>query len=89
MAGPESATSPAAAVIRQDARMYGTVIGAGDTIEHRLGPGRHAWIQCATGRAVVNGIALQAGDGLAASAEPLISLAGADPESELLLFDLA
>ncbi len=90
MAGPDRNTTPRSAFIHQDARMYAAVLGPRGSVEHRLSNGRHGWVQCASGRIVVNGLTLETGDGVAASGEPLLSLAGADPQGgELLLFDLA
>jgi redox-sensitive bicupin YhaK (pirin superfamily) len=89
MASPDQHASPRAAVINQDARMYGAVLGAGDSVEHPLATGRYGWVQCASGRIVVNGLQLDAGDGVAVSGEQTLALQGADSESELLLFDLA
>jgi len=88
MAGPEA--SAGAAVIRQDARMYAAVLGAGESIRHELAAGRHAWVQCVTGEIDVSGLALKAGDGVAISEEDAIELRGGGvPHGELLLFDLA
>jgi len=90
IAGPDSGADPAAALIHQDARMFATVLGAGETVTHAISSGRHAWVHCATGAIDVNGIALEAGDGLAVSEESSLTLrGGAETESELLLFDLA
>lgn len=86
IAGPDRQTSPASAFIHQDARMYAAVLASGDSIDHAIAAGRHAWVQCAEGEVDVNGITLRAGDGLAASDEASLSLRGA---GELLLFDLA
>ena len=56
----------------------------------RFVPGRHAWVQCATGAIDVNGLALKEGDGLAVSDESALRLRGSNGgDSELLLFDLA
>jgi redox-sensitive bicupin YhaK (pirin superfamily) len=41
-----------------------------------LAAGRHAWVQVARGGLKVNGVALQAGDGAAISAEPTLELVG-------------
>jgi redox-sensitive bicupin YhaK (pirin superfamily) len=90
IAGPERGANPPAAFIHQDARMYAAVLGAGESISHAIPPGRHAWVQCATGQIEVNGLGLQEGDGLAVSGEPGLTLRGVGPrEGELLLFDLA
>jgi redox-sensitive bicupin YhaK (pirin superfamily) len=90
MAGPDKSSNPAAAFINQDARMYAAVLGAGDSIDYAIRPGRHAWVQVATGAIDVNGVAMTEGDGLAVSEESALRLRGANGgESELLLFDLA
>ena len=55
-----------------------------------LAPDRHAWVQCVTGDAEVNGLSIKAGDGVAVSEEPAVVLRGAGAAgAELLLFDLA
>ena len=90
IAGPDKVTSPPAAIINQDARMYAAVLGTGQSIEYVIPPGRHAWVQCASGAIDVNGLALTEGDGVAVSGEPGLSLRGSSSgDSELLLFDLA
>ena len=91
IAGPDKTTSPPAAVINQDARMYAAVLGAGETVDYSIRPGRYAWVQCATGAIDVNGFALEEGDGLAVSDETALRLRGSSNggDAELLLFDLA
>jgi len=59
----------------------------GDQVEHVLNPGRHAWVQVASGGVRVNGVELAEGDGVALSDEPRVQLEGAG-EGEILLFDL-
>ena len=88
MAGPDAQSG--AARIHQDARMYASVLAAGETVTSPLSPGRHAWVQCVTGDAEVNGLAIKAGDGVAVSDEREVVLRGAGAlGAELLLFDLA
>jgi len=90
IAGPERTSTPPAAFINQDARMYAAVLGARDSIEYSIRPGRHAWVHCATGAIEVNGVALEEGDGLAVSDESALLFRGANGgDSEMLLFDLA
>jgi len=90
MAGPDKAAAPRAAFINQDARMYGAVLGQHDSIDYAIRPGRHAWVQCASGAIEVNGLALEDGDGVAVSEESALRLRGANgADSEILLFDLA
>lgn len=69
-----------------DASLYVADLSTGDALEHALAPGRHAWVQVATGSAVVNGISLAEGDGLQVSEESALQFSGA---GQLLLFDLA
>ncbi|HZM92136.1 MAG TPA: pirin family protein [Vicinamibacterales bacterium] len=89
IAGPDKSATPPAAFINQDARMYAAVLGTRDSIDYAIRPGRHAWVQCATGAIDVNGLTLKEGDGLAVSEEPALTLRGSNGNSELLLFDLA
>jgi redox-sensitive bicupin YhaK (pirin superfamily) len=89
MAGPDHGTSPAAAFIHQDARMYASVLEGGQTLELPIAPGRHAWVHCVQGDLVVNAVALGGGDGLAVSDESGLTIGGAGTGGELLLFDLA
>jgi quercetin 2,3-dioxygenase len=89
MAGPDRNTNPPSAFIHQDARMYASVLGAGESIDYAIAAGRHAWVHCAAGEIEVNGLALKAGDGVAASNEQSLSLKGNGTGGELLLFDLA
>ena len=72
--------------IHQDVDLFATLLGVRDALEHALRPGRHAWLQVARGRCTLNGVALEAGDGVAVSEETSLRLAGGD--AELLLFDL-
>jgi redox-sensitive bicupin YhaK (pirin superfamily) len=70
--------------------MYASVLAAGETVTSPLAPGRHAWVQCVTGDAEVNGLAITTGDGVAVSDEREVVLRGAGASgAELLLFDLA
>ena len=71
--------------------MYATVLAPGESVTSPLAPGRHAWVQCVTGDADVNGLAITTGDGVAVSDESrrcVLRGAGA-AGAELLLFDLA
>ena len=90
MAGPDVEGTPSAARIHQDARMYATVLAPGESVTSPLAPDRHAWVQCVSGDAEVNGLAITAGDGVAVSDESAVVLRGAGAAgAELLLFDLA
>lgn len=74
--------------VHQDVRLYATLLGRGEQVEHALAPGRHAWLQLARGAGTLNGVALKAGDGVAVSGEERLVLAASEP-LEALLFDLA
>lgn len=73
--------------IHQDARMYATVLDAGQSVSLALDADRHAWLHVARGKVNLNGQSLTAGDGAAISIESELKFT-ADAESELLLFDL-
>ena len=86
VASPDGADGSIA--IRQDARVYASRLGAGESSTLALPPGRHLWVQVVRGEVDVNGQALSAGDGLAASGETDFRFAGGASASELLVFDL-
>lgn len=75
--------------LRQDVRLYATVLREGESVPLELARGRHLWVQALRGEAAVNGHRLSAGDGLAATDETAFVLTGAGEEAELLVFDLA
>lgn len=70
-----------------DARIYATILGAGEATEWQLPSGRHTWIHVAKGMARVGGQLLSAGDAAFTSSGP-IRLEGVDL-AEILVFDLA
>ncbi len=74
--------------IHSDAKVYASLVDAGETAELGLPAGRHAWVQVARGKARVNGQELAEGDGLALTGESMVRLEGID-DAELLTFDLA
>jgi redox-sensitive bicupin YhaK (pirin superfamily) len=73
--------------IHQDVSLYAGKLDQGATVEHRLPPGRRAWLQLARGELTVNGTRLREGDGLAIKDEPRLELQAVTP-AEILLFDL-
>jgi redox-sensitive bicupin YhaK (pirin superfamily) len=89
MAGPDRGTTPPAAFIHQDARMYASVLGEGQALELPVAAGRFAWVHCVQGAIDVNGVAMRGGDGLAVSEERSLQIRGGAGGGELLLFDLA
>jgi redox-sensitive bicupin YhaK (pirin superfamily) len=73
--------------IHQDARVYLATLGAGESVTHPLGKGRHAWLQVLRGRVSANGTPLDTSDGAAVSDERELTAAAERP-AEVMLFDL-
>ena len=78
-----------AVVIHQDATIFATRLEAGEEVEHGLAPGRHVWVQVASGALTLDGAPLKAGDGAAVSDAPRLTLAATSPGTHALVFDLA
>jgi redox-sensitive bicupin YhaK (pirin superfamily) len=74
--------------IHQDARVYLANLAQGESVSHAIRPARHAWLQVLRGRVKVNGLVLEASDGVAASEESALVI-GAEEPAEVMLFDLA
>ena len=74
--------------IHQDARVLIGQVKAGQELAHDLPAGRQAWVHVIRGAAKVNGESLATGDAAAVTAEPSVTFAGTDPNTEVLLFDL-
>ena len=74
--------------IHQDARVLIGQVEEGQELVHELGAGRQAWVQVIRGEATVNGQQLTTGDAVAVTGEPALKLAGTNPNTELLVFDL-
>jgi quercetin 2,3-dioxygenase len=75
--------------IRQDVNVYAAVLTPGQSVSLDLPVDRYAWVQVLRGELSVNGQALSAGDGLAASAEPRLDFTAGGEKTEFLTFDLA
>ena len=73
--------------IHRDVDLYATLLGDGDSVGHELTEGRKAWVQVATGNAVLNGESLEPGDGVALEGPASIRLTGSS-DTEVLLFDM-
>jgi redox-sensitive bicupin YhaK (pirin superfamily) len=73
--------------VQQDANIWMTQLGTGESRELPLARGRHAWIHMARGAASVNGTPLREGDGAGVSGEEAIQLAEGD-RAEVMVFDL-
>jgi quercetin 2,3-dioxygenase len=74
--------------IRQDVRLFASIVGGASRVTHALARGRKAWLHVVKGSAELNGRALSAGDGVAIEDETEITLSSKD-EGEILLFDMA
>jgi redox-sensitive bicupin YhaK (pirin superfamily) len=74
--------------IKQDARVFATLLEPSQQVVHGLKPNRHAWVQVARGAIELNGKPLNQGDGAAVSEEQTLTLVGQEP-ADVLLFDLA
>jgi redox-sensitive bicupin YhaK (pirin superfamily) len=86
IASPDAANG--AVTIHQDARLYVALLAKGQAVEHKLAPGRYAWLQVARGEVELNGKRLQQGDGAAVQQEQALRIEAKQDGSEILLFDL-
>jgi redox-sensitive bicupin YhaK (pirin superfamily) len=73
--------------IDQDAALLGATLAAGQSVVHRLGPDRQAYLVAARGRIAVNGQEAKARDGVVVRGEGRITI-GALDDAEILLADL-
>jgi redox-sensitive bicupin YhaK (pirin superfamily) len=73
--------------IHQDADLWLAKLDAGNSVKHKLAPGRHAWMHVAEGEVSLNGRKLSGGDAAAVSEESTLELSGIKP-AQVLLFDL-
>ncbi|MEM6660550.1 MAG: pirin family protein [Pseudomonadota bacterium] len=74
--------------IHRDVDLFGSVLAAGESLFHTIGPKRGVWVQMIRGRATINGEEAAAGDGVALSREPDIRIEATE-DAEFLLFDMA
>lgn len=73
--------------INQDVSLYASVLEEKNTVVHSFAEERHGWLQLISGSLVINGVELEAGDGVSISGEQRVSIE-ATTEAEFLLFDL-
>ena len=85
VASPDGAEG--STTIGQDARLWATVLAAGERIDYRLQAGRLAYVQVIYGQLAINGQNLQTGDGAKIADEAQLQFVAA-AESEFLLFHL-
>jgi hypothetical protein len=74
--------------IHQNVSLYDAILKSGETVRHRLEPGRHAWLQVIKGTIELNGSSMNAGDGAAVSDETSLDI-NVTQDGEIILFDLA
>ena len=74
--------------IRQDAKIYASLLKPGKELGYSLESNHHAWIQLISGKLNCNDTILEPGDGLAISQESTLRFTSEAPNTEFLLFDL-
>ncbi|MEL7051890.1 MAG: pirin family protein [Cyanobacteria bacterium J06588_5] len=75
--------------IHQDVSLYAATLSEGKRLTYSLSANRKAWLQVVKGALQLDGQTLEAGDGLAFADLDTLTVLGSDPETEILLFDLA
>ncbi|MGE5267789.1 MAG: pirin family protein [Deltaproteobacteria bacterium] len=73
--------------IHQDVDLFAAALRPGQTVTHRLEPGRLGWVQVARGTITLNGERLAEGDGAAVDGLTSLVLKGIET-AEILLFDM-
>jgi len=73
--------------IRQDAAVLGAALSPGQSVTHRLGEERRAYLVPSRGRIEVNGVLANARDGIAITGEDTLTVTALD-DSDILLVDL-
>jgi redox-sensitive bicupin YhaK (pirin superfamily) len=86
VASPDGAHS--SLEIQTDSRIYLANIDAGAGVSHKFEPDRYGWLQVLRGSVDLSGHNLEAGDGVAISQEPKVTLAASAP-AEVMFFDLS
>ena len=74
--------------IRAEARVLGATLKAGDSVEYRLSPDRHAYLVPAVGSVDVNGVRIDTRDGAAIAIETVLKVKALE-DSEVVLVDAA
>lgn len=72
----------------QDVKVYAARLDAGHQVQAAIEAGRFGFLQVVAGTITLNGMDLQAGDGVRLEGEPVLSMSATAP-AELLFFDLA
>ncbi|HUG18804.1 MAG TPA: pirin family protein [Planctomycetaceae bacterium] len=71
--------------IRQDAKVYLSILEPSQPLGYDLLPQRAVWLQVMSGNVELNGVRLETGDGAAMTDEPTLEVSGS---GEVMLFDL-
>ena len=74
--------------IRAEARVLGATLKAGETLEHSVGEGRHAYLVPATGAVEIAGERFDTGDGAALAGGRTVTLLAIE-DAEIVLVDAA
>ena len=74
--------------IRAEARVLGATLKAGDSVEYRLSPDRHAYLVPAVGSVDVNGVRIDTRDGAAIANETVLKVKALE-DTEVVLVDAA
>jgi len=77
-----------AVTIHQDAEIWMALLAPGQRVAHSLRPGRHGWVQVASGEVRLGSARLGEGDGAALSGEAVAEIEAVST-AEVLVFDLA
>ena len=73
--------------IHQDVRVYAGLFDGSEQSQLQVAPGRLIYVHVARGRVVANGEALEVGDALKLTDEPVLNLSGGEA-AEVIVFDL-
>jgi redox-sensitive bicupin YhaK (pirin superfamily) len=72
--------------IRADARVLGATIKAGESVEHKVGDGRHAYLVLAAGTVEIDGQRFEARDGAALTGGQTVAIKALE-DAEIVLVD--
>ena len=72
--------------LKQDAKVMGATLRAGDTLAYQVGPGRHGYLVLAAGSVSLNGTVLKARDGAAITGAESLTLKGIE-DAEIVFVD--
>lgn len=75
--------------IHQNVSLYTAMLNGDTQLSYELAADRRAWLQVTRGSVSLNGQPMEAGDGAAIADLNTLTVIGNQPQSEVLLFDLA